>query len=163
MLTSRREREAEASPIVKSKTPKGRLVTTIALLIITLAAGLCVFFPKQALYQLKISVIRQPVPYTQLFFSNPAKIPSRLHAKRRNGFSFTLVNNEGRVQIYRYQVTMSTSRSQTIVSDGSLSIADEERVTRSVSVIPKFRKSRYLITVTLIGTGQSIHFYGDTP
>lgn len=163
MLTSRLELDNQASAQHQAKRQRGRLAILIVLSVIMLAAGLIAMFPRQVIYQLKISIIRQPVPYTQLFFSNPATLPDRLHVNRRYIFSFTIINDEGRSQIYRYSVAMSTSGSHSLVSRGSLNISDQQTVTRAVVFIPNSRNSRYLIAVTLNKTGQSIHFYGDTP
>ena len=163
MLTSRLELDNQAPAQHQPKSQRGRLAILIALSVIMLTAGLFAMFPRQFIHQLKISTIRQPVPYTQLFFSNLATLPDRLHVNRRDIFSFTVINDEGRSQIYRYSVTMTTSGSHSLVGRGSLNISDQQTVTRAVAFISTSKDSRYLITVTLNKTGQSIHFYGDTP
>lgn len=147
------------------KKRKGRLVTVIILILIFagLLVGLITAFPRQFIHQVEISVVRQPTPYTQLFFSNPAMLPSVLHIDRRNTFIFTIVNDQGRSQLYRYTVTMSTTGSSTVASKGSLAISNGRSVTRAVAVVPRSRRSRFLISVVINATGQSIHFYGYTP
>lgn len=142
---------------------KGRLVAAaIALSFVGLLTGLFITFPQQFVHQIEISIFRQPAPYTQLFFSNPTAIPDRFNVDRPNRFVFTIVNDQGRSWLYRYVVTVSTTVSSTVAGKSSLTIRDGGSVTCTVAIIPKSRKSRYLVTV-ILNNGQSIHFYGDTP
>lgn len=129
-----------------------------------LLAALFVASPQQFAHQIEISVIRQPTPYTQLFFNDPRAIPSRLRLDLPNKFTFTIVNDEGQSLLYHFAVIMNTvGSSTTVVANGSLRLDDEGTGTRTVALVPKNRRHRYLITVVLDGSGQSIHFYGETP
>lgn len=129
-----------------------------------LLAALFVASPQQFVHQIEISVIRQPTPYTQLFFNDPNAIPSRLRLDRPNRFTFTIVNDEGQSSLYHFTVMMSTARSSiTVVANGSLRLDDEGIGTRTVAFVPKKRRHRYLIYVVLAGSGLSIHFHGETP
>jgi hypothetical protein len=59
---------------------------------------------------------------------------------------------------------MNTARlPTTVVAKGSLRLDDGGIGTRTVVLVPKKRRHRYLITVVLDGSGLSIHFYGETP
>jgi hypothetical protein len=129
-----------------------------------LLATLFVAFPQQFVHQIKISIIRQPTSYTQLFFSHPSAIPNSLRLEGPNKFSFTIVNDEGQSSLYRFAVTMNTTGlSTTVVAKGSLRLDDGGIGTRTVALMPEKRRHRYQITVVLLASGQSIHFYGETP
>jgi hypothetical protein len=128
-----------------------------------LLAALYAASPKQFVHQIEISVIRQPTPYTQLFFSDPNAIPSRLRLDLPNRFAFTIVNDEGQSTLYRFTVLMNTAGSSATVANGSVRLDDGGTGTRTVALVPKNHGHRYLITVVLDGSGQSIHFYGETP
>ena len=129
-----------------------------------LLAALFVASPRQFAHQIEISVIRQPTPYTQLFFSDPGAIPSRLRLDRPDRFTFTIVNDEGQSSLYHFVVMMNTTGlSTTVVANGSLRLDDRGTGTRTFAFVPKKRRHRYLITVVLEGSSQSIHFYGETP
>jgi len=129
-----------------------------------LLAALFAASPQQFAHQVEISVIRQPTPYTQLFFSDPRAIPSRLRLDLPNRFTFTIVNDEGRSSFYHFAVVMDTiGLSTAVVANGSLRLDDKGTGTRTITLVPKNRRHRYLITVVLDGSGQSIHFYGETP
>jgi len=162
MLTRPVEHDSVSRPYLPRKK-HGRFVVAIILSCAGLLACVVAVFPRQFMHQVEISLVRQPVPYTQLFFSNPADIPDRLHFGQQNKFKFTIVNDQGQSQLYKYTVMMSTTRSSKIVSKGSVVIGNGQRITRTISVVPKSRRSRYLVTVVLNTTGQSIDFYGDTP
>jgi hypothetical protein len=129
-----------------------------------LLATLFVASPRQFVHQIEISIIRQPTPYTQLFFSDPEAIPSRLRLDRPERFTFTIVNDEGRSSLYHFAVMMNTvGLSTTVVANGSLRLNDEGIGTRTVTFVPSKPRHRYLITVVLDRSGLSIDFYGETP
>jgi hypothetical protein len=140
------------------------LAATIVLVSAALVGGLALAFPKEFKHQLEISVVRQPTPYTQLFFSDPSALPQRLHVKRVNTFAITIINDQGRSELYHYTVTMAGAGSRKVVGTGSVVIGDSSSATRTIGVKPKSRKSRYLVTVVLSGDGISefIQFYGVT-
>ena len=129
-----------------------------------LLMALFVASPRQFVHQIEISVIRQPTPYTQLFFSHPGAIPSTLRLDRPNKFTFTIVNDEGQSSLYHFTVTMKAAGSSTtVVANGSLRLDDSGIGTRTVAFVPTKQRHQYLITVVLDGSGLSIHFYGETP
>ena len=146
----------------RPKEKRGRAVVVVVLCSVALIAGLFTAFPKQFMHQIEISLIRQPTPYTQLFFSHPTALQARLHVDRPNKFAFTIINDEGRSELFNYSVMVSTAKSVNVTRRGSLTIRNGGSVTRLVAVVPRSRKSRYLITVVLDANGQSIHFYGET-
>jgi hypothetical protein len=152
------------SPSLPLRKPQiARRIAIAVLIFAGLLTGLLIVFPRQFIHQVQISLIRQPTPYTQLFFSDPTALPTQLHVNRRDKFAFTIVNDEGRSQFYQYIVTMTPARSYVVVVKGTMALPNGGTGIRAVNVQPKFRQSRYLINVVIAGTGQSIHFYGDTP
>lgn len=140
-----------------------QLAGAVALLFVTVIGALAIAFPKQLAHQVEISVVRQPTPYTQLFFSDSAVLPKQLKVDRMNTFTFTVINDQGLSETYHYIVTMTSSKSREVVSQGSFTIINNASTRRSVAVKPKYRRSHYLITVALSGTADFIQFYGDTP
>jgi hypothetical protein len=140
----------------------GRVATVIVLCFITLTAGLYAAFPEQFKHQVELSFIRQPTPYTELFFSDPVALPAKLRIDKPNSFTFTIVNDEGRSDSFNYSVVVSTGKSVNVSRRGSVTIRNSGSASRTVAVVPKSRKSRYLITVVLGVSGQSIHFFGET-
>lgn len=162
MLTRPSERTNGATD-QPSETGKRRLFIAALFSFVALIAGLIVAYPKQFMHQVEISLVRQPTPYIQLFFSNPATLPGHLLIHRPNKFAFTVINDQGQPEVYKYTIKMSTAKTVTIASRGSFTIRNGESSTRTVTVEPKSRRSRYLITIVLDASGQSIHFYGETP
>jgi hypothetical protein len=145
-----------------SKKRAGRISFSITLCIVMLIGGLFVAFPRQFMHQVQISLFRQPNPYTQLFFTQPDSLPSQLHPDRPNKFSFTIVNDEDGSETYSYTVTMKTRGSSKVARTGSAFIRSGDSTTCAITLIPKARRSQYLITVALNANDQSIHFFGKT-
>lgn len=139
-----------------------RLAAAIAAACVVVIGVFVLIFPKQVEHQLAISVVRQQTPYTQLYFDNPAALPARLTLNRSNEFSFTIANDRGHSETYHYIVTISREKSLTIVRRGSVQITNNGKITYTMAVVPRTRRSKYLVTVILAGTSQSIHFYGST-
>jgi hypothetical protein len=162
MLTRPFENTNGAIEQPSSKTGRRRLLIVAVFCCFALITGLITAYPKQFMHQVEISLVRQPTPYTQLFFSNPGAIPGHLLIRRPNRFTFTVVNNQGQSEIYRYAIIMSTAKTAIVANRGTLTIRNDESSTRTVTVVPKSRRSRYLITIVLEPSGQSIHFYGET-
>jgi Protein of unknown function (DUF1616) len=138
----------------------GLVVGLVVLLLLVAAIGAA--FPRQIKHQWELSVVRQPTPYTQLYFTAPASIPSVLAAGQQNTFDFTIENDEGRAYRYTYVVTLEDSRARQQVSKETVMVNSGERVTRAVTVVPTDKESRYLVSVVIPTLNQSIHFYGET-
>jgi hypothetical protein len=148
-------------PPSRKDTP-WRLVVGIGLAVVLVILGVATAYSKQFRHQIAISIVRQPTPYTQLYFTSPAALSEKLKVDQKNNFEFTIENDEARTYHYTYVVTLEDSRSHLVVSKTSVTMSNGDRVTRVVTVVPKDRKSTYLITITLEGMNQSIHFYGQT-
>jgi hypothetical protein len=148
------------SPGLRSKAPLplyiGIGLVTILILIAAAAA-----LSKQFRHQLALSIARQPTAYTQLYFPHPGTLPGKLKVDRKNTFQFAIVNDENRAVRYTYIVLFDGSKSRR-VSTTTVTVSNGQTVTPSVTVVPRERKSRYQISVTLKGMNQSIHFYATT-
>jgi hypothetical protein len=131
----------------------------LATVLILVAAAAALSKPFR--HQLALSIVRQPTPYTQLYFPHPGTLPGKLKVDRKNTFQFAIVNDENRAVRYTYTVLLDSSKSRR-VSTATVTVSNGQTVTPSVTVVPKERKSRYQISVTLKGMNQSIHFYGTT-
>jgi hypothetical protein len=141
-----------------------RIAAAVVLVFCVVTGVLAIGFPAQFKHQLAISIIRQPTPYTQLFFNDSTALPKQLKFDHLNKFTFTVINDQGRPENYHYIVTMTRVKSGKIVSisKGSLMVGNTKSVMQAVRVEPKFRKSHYLIKVTLSGTADFIQFYATT-
>jgi hypothetical protein len=138
-----------------------RVVLGVGLVIIVVI-GVLSAFSQQFRHQVEISVVRQGTPYTQLYFASPTKLPSALKVDKKNIVDFTIENDEGRVYRYAYTVTIENSKSHVVMTSNTVTVGYGDSATRQIAVTPKDRKSKYLITVTLEGMNQSIHFYAET-
>lgn len=139
-----------------------RLALAVVLIVIGIIGIFAICFPTQFKQQLEVSVLRQPTPYTQLFFSDPTALPQKLEVDRVSRFSFTVINNQGRSGTYRYTVTITGGKLQKLASQGSFTLGDSQSVTRTVGVVPTSRGTQYLIKVTLSGTPDVLQFYSTT-
>jgi hypothetical protein len=134
----------------------------VGLIVFILVAAVAAVSSKSLRHQIALSIVRQPTPYTQLYFSHAGALPVRFKIGQKNSFDFTIVNNESRAYRYTYTVTLDDSRSHSVVSIETVTIDDGGEVTRPVTLVPKDHKANYLVTIALEGMNQSIHFYAET-
>jgi hypothetical protein len=156
-----RSRQTDNGP--SRKNSPWRLAIGLCLAVALVILGFAIVYPSQFKHQIEISIVRQPTPYTQLYFTRPATLSGKLNFNQKNSFNFTIENDEGRAYRYTYIVTVDDTKSHLTISQESVTVGNGGRATRIVTLVPKDRKSKYLITVTLVGMNQSIHFYGRTP
>jgi hypothetical protein len=156
--------DQESLSILRKRTrrPRWTFPVSIALAGIIIVGGLSVAFPKQVKYQIQISLFRQITPYTQLFFTKPGALSSRLKVDDENEFSFTVVNDQGQSRTYQYTVTMDGAGQNDLVTQGVFTVENGGTLTRNVLFEPKLRKTKYMITVKLNGRDLSIHYNGAT-
>jgi hypothetical protein len=154
--------ESLTIPRKMTRRPRWKLPISIGLVGVAIVAGLAVAFPNQIKYQIQISLFRQTTPYTQLFFTNPAALSSRLRVDDENKLSFTVINDQGHSRNYQYTVTMDGAGSKELVTQGVFTVRNGGTLTRSVLFEPKFHKTKYIVTVELNGLNLSIHYYGVT-
>ena len=135
-----------------------RWVAAVGICIAT--AGLILAFPHQIAHQIAISMTRQPEPYTELYFTNPQALPTSLSLSRPNLCMFTISNHEGHDAIYSYVVTLSRLHGAKIIARDSIDVGDNKKTTTVVNVVPPRRATKYVVTVTLRGRPETIHFSG---
>jgi hypothetical protein len=144
------------------KRPPFLLYMGVGLVVILILIVAAATLSKPFRRQLEISIVRQPTPYTQLYFARPGTLPGKLKVDQKNIFDFTIVNDEGRKYSYTYTVTLADSRSHSVVTKDTVTIDNGGSVTRPATLVPKDRKAKYRVTVALGGLNQSIYFYGET-
>jgi Protein of unknown function (DUF1616) len=132
----------------------------IAAVLILIAAAAAL--SKHVRHELAISIVRQPTPYTQLYFTHPGTLPAKLKVGHKGTFEFTIVNDENQTYRYTYVVTLVDSKQHLVVSSETATVSSGQTATRSVTIAPAGSKSPYLVTVTLKGVNQSISFHGVT-
>jgi hypothetical protein len=111
-------------------------------------------------HQITLSVSHQPTAFTQLYFTHPNDLPQRLTAPGPDSFSFTIANSEGRTTDYPYTVTLATPAFTSVVSQGTLRVADGGVAVKPVDLFPSASTTDFEVTVRLAERGEVIHFQG---
>lgn len=145
-----------------AKNPRRVTLGLGVIVILVIFFIVALIFPQQLKHQLAISILRQQTPYTQLYFTDPDRLPENLRVAQENNLDFTIENSEGRTYSYTYIITLEDSRSRLLVSKETVTIADTGSATFTAVIVPKDRKSKYLISIELQGMNQSIHFSTET-
>jgi len=105
-----------------------------------------------------LSVQRQPTPYTQLSFINPAGLPSTGVRGAGIPVPFVITNDEGRQVSYRYVVSSGSGTTLTALSSGTKVLAAKAAWSFNVFVVPKCTAASCRIQVSLPEQNESIDF-----
>jgi hypothetical protein len=109
-------------------------------------------------HEIARSVVRQPTPYTELYFSGEASLPKRLFVSRPNQFNFTIANHEGQTVQYRYVVTGESLEQSTTIAQTFVTVASGHQAEPSIGFTPLAPHTQYVISVKLLDRPESIHF-----
>ncbi len=108
--------------------------------------------------QVTESVVRQPTPYTELYFTNHTNLPVIVSTSYTSTFDFTIGNHEGKSLSYPYTVTATSAQRTTKVAGGNVRVDDGRLVNTSVLFQAPAPATQYVITVQLSGRPETIHF-----
>ena len=141
--------------------PRAILWRRLVVVLVATAALVGVATRDSVLQQLKLSFTRQAPGYTELYFPEPAALPTAVEAGDVRDFRFTLANREGRTVRYSYVVTLDSGDKSTVLSDAEIVVEDGQAVSQSVRLTTTQRRGQYLVTVRLDGRAELIHFSGQ--
>jgi len=133
-----------------------RRVLTATVLAILVVLGAQFRAPIQTVYSLASS--HHPETYTELYFDNVVKLPTRVTVGKLYKFGFQVVNHESQAMTYHYQITMQHNQTtQTLVSGDLILPAD------GVATVPVLFSVDQLdqlttITVSLVAQHELISF-----
>lgn len=141
------------------RSSKRRLGFFGGLLVVLLGAGAANAWTRPPVRsQVQQSVSRQPLPFTELYFSSPSALPALFSPSGSTEFEFSIRNHERMTTTYRYVVTGRTRDASQSILSGDVTVAVGGVTTVSVEFIPAEVDARYVITVDLAGRTETIHF-----
>jgi hypothetical protein len=141
----------------KHATGPGALIASTAL-VGALTVGL--IGPDVVKEQLELSFVRQPTPYTELYFARPEALPTAVALKAGSQFVFEIHNLEGDAMAYEYVTTRRTVAGVKSFGRGSLEVAAGRRAQKLVRVPPNTAPGPFVVSVALVGRPESIDFVG---
>lgn len=100
---------------------------------------------------------RQPEPYTELYFTNPSQLKKTFAPRTSQAIHFTIRNHEGQATSYPYAIYLDGTQ----ITSGSVRLAPDETLPIIETIRINSTKSRLKLTVTLLNTNQSIHYWTE--
>jgi hypothetical protein len=100
--------------------------------------------------------------YSELYFTDPAALPTQLSADKADPLRFTVFNHEGRRQVYSYVVRLAGPNGSSVVDRGSIDLDASSSAARLVLLGPTRRPGTYSITVTVAEPSLTISFTGTS-
>ena len=155
--TSGRIDHGDASENGRGRGSQARRWWPTLTILILVGVGLSLLVPAGR-HQWALSIIRQPTPYTALYFDHPSSLPTDVPNDQRVSFTFSIANHEGHSLDYRYSVDVSPSPSRIPPATGTAVVASGR--SRSIATAPEVAcsASPCQVRVTLPDQGRSIDF-----
>jgi hypothetical protein len=98
----------------------------------------------------------RPEAYTELYFADPAHLPSYAPPGKAEKLQFVIVNHEGTSHRYQYVITETAPGYQKQLVSPSFVLADGSAATRSTTYSLPAANANLHITITLLGSGQTL-------
>jgi FlaG/FlaF family flagellin (archaellin) len=133
-----------------------RRVITATALAVLIVLGAHFHTPIQSAYSLASS--HHPETYTELYFDNVVKLPTRVTAGKPYNFSFEVVNHEAKAMSYHYQVTVQTNQTSRTLASGDLLLKADGVAKVPVPITVNQVNLLSTITVSLAAQHESISF-----
>jgi hypothetical protein len=107
-------------------------------------------------HQWALALIRQPTPYTAMWFSNAGALPKTAVRGQPITLSFVVSNQEGKAVNYHYIVTEDAKGKSQTLTQASRSVRASATWSVSARVTPSCSSSPCRLTVSLPGHPESI-------
>jgi hypothetical protein len=107
-------------------------------------------------HQWALALIRQPTPYTALWFDNAAALPTAAVSGRQMTVSFSVANHEGKVVAYRYLISEEAGGKSQLLAEASRAVSANRTWAVSAQIRPSCRSSPCRLTVSLPGHPETI-------
>jgi uncharacterized membrane protein len=137
-----------------------RILLAVLVAIGLLGAGM--WWVPAAVRELRSSTTREPAAFTELYVTDPSRLPKHLVAGTPARFGFTIRNHEGRAVTYSYVVTATGGGPTATVTQGQASVRSGDGVDLSATFVPRQPATTYLFVVRLLGRSETIHFTGTS-
>lgn len=103
-------------------------------------------------------IAAQPEQYTELYFASPNQLPKTLEPGVAQAVGFKIVNHTAKTTTYRITITSTQDGVVSQLANNTITLADGASSNQSVNVsLPRANQSA-IITITLPGQNQQIHF-----
>jgi len=137
-----------------------RYLYTMGLIALCLGISLFIYRERHSTV-LTDATTHKPQPYTELYFSQPAQLPSRVQPGQSLPVTFTIHNVEARDLTYAYTVDFVPSDGQvTALPQQQVAVASGRTVTVNDTAmkVPQF-SGRAEVSLMLLHRPEAIHFW----
>ncbi|HLL67805.1 MAG TPA: hypothetical protein VK453_19130 [Micromonosporaceae bacterium] len=112
--------------------------------------------------QYQLSFVRQPTPYTELFFADPEQLPTESGNAKPTEFLFVVRNREGKAVEYRYVSRIVRAGTPMEIGRGSFVLSNGQTATRAVLMPATRSGERFVVSVALVDRPEVINFIGGS-
>jgi hypothetical protein len=142
-----------ATGAARQSTPRLWLHAALALAVCCLAL---LMLRLLAPGEFRTSFTREPSPYTALAFVAPDELVNAPADLPRMSLAFRVTNSEGREQVYRYLVTVTSAGRDRFIAAGDLPVASGASAVETVHIENLPLRQAYRIVVALPENSETI-------
>lgn len=107
-------------------------------------------------------VTKQDEAVTELYFTDYESLLKKLNVNTKYGIDFTIVNHEGKREVYEYQATVTENTDSRKLPLHTIELDDGQSAQLQIQFIPHQMYAREKVTIALPAKGQSIEYSAMT-
>jgi hypothetical protein len=128
----------------------------VSLIGVILIVGLTLTFSTQVGHAYKLATKHLPEPYTELYFKDPANLPTYASSTSSHTIYFVISNRQGHSASYGYTIIEATPDNTAVIASSTFNLADNASTTQKITFRIPQPLSSMRITIKLNGTSQYI-------
>lgn len=163
-LEALRPIEDGASAVTRGRLPMRSWWSALVLVVLVASsAGLAQTRQGHALLQ-DTGLFKVPTSYTELAFTDPRSLPSKLRSKRAPiNVSFAVHNVSGSLRTYQWSIVLVRSGRSHVKASGAVNVPAQGNVTVTRTVAMACVGGRLQVVVRLVSSAEYIDFWARCP
>lgn len=106
----------------------------------------------------KLATSHQPERFTELYFTDPNKLPARIDSSKTYKQTFAVVNHEASSMTYTYHIEVSGITGKHVYPTQQIAVGSGQKVSVPFTYEALAPKTDQTVAVVLVSKNQSIHF-----
>jgi hypothetical protein len=152
-----RDLELSALSFNRPPTRQRRLILAVGAAILAVVIIVVIVAPAAVTRQFALSFTRRPVPFSALSV-NEQELPRLMRTDRPNTVAFQLTNHETHAIRYVYTIILLTRGGPVESRSGEVKLNSGQSMRLAQTIVPPARNTQYVVSVTLSGRPEQIHF-----
>jgi hypothetical protein len=152
-----RDRELSTLSFNRAPTRQRHLILAVGAAVLAVVIIVVIVAPAAVTRQFALSFTRRPAPFSALSVDEQ-ELPRLMRADQPNTVAFQLTNHETHAIRYAYTITLLTRGRPVESRSGGVKLNSGQGMRLAQTIVPPARNTQYVVSVTLSGRPEQIHF-----